>query len=61
MTRLALLAGAALLLTGCAHKCDWLGAPGVAKPDKYFLHDGFVTSIEIGICEGGAVRWRKAP
>ena len=45
--------------SSCAQKVTWIGSPGIARPDKYFLNDAFVVSIEIGIRQDGVVVWRE--
>lgn len=53
---------ALVALCGCsAHRPVWIGSPGVANPDAYYMHDGFVTSVEIGLRRDGVVIWRKKP
>lgn len=45
-------------LVGSELQVEWLGAPGIARPDDYWMNEGFITSVEIGLRSDGIVVWR---
>ena len=50
--------GLSLKTEGSKMQVEWLGAPGIARPDGYWMNEGFIISVEIGLRSDGFVVWR---